>query len=339
VAAENNEAAIFGEVSYRAGAHWTTRMGIRQADLRQEQRAGRIVGALPPLDGGEANFEMVEHNTNYHPVSGRAVLEYAFDSDALVYGSVANGFRRGGINIPSPFEHLEIPTFYAPDESMNYEIGWKLAFPGLNATVNGAVYRIDWNHVQTLFLTDTYPGANYYGNGSNAFINGFELEGTLEPIRALALRGSFALADARLADDQVLLKDPLILHGQRGDRLPFVPRVSGSLSLSYRHSLGASAFHGFAILNAQCQGKRTTDYSGGLRGYPGPTGRNYAVMKSYCASQAQLGIGADRFRGAVYVDNLLDQRAQIMLFPSDTGVGQITIRPRTLGLFLRYSFD
>jgi outer membrane receptor protein involved in Fe transport len=185
-------------------------------------------------------------------------------------------------------------------------------------------------------LTDTSPGANYFGNGGDVRVNGVELEGALEPLDGLKLQSSVAWIDARLADDYVFSTEPQVFHGRRGDRMPLVATISGDVSVSYEHALNFSGRYGFITASTQYQGARTTDYRRESLDYRSPI---YAVMDPYWTTQAQIGIDSGQLRVALYANNLLDERAALARFPTITGMKQISNRPRTFGLALKYSFQ
>jgi outer membrane receptor protein involved in Fe transport len=326
----SREAALFGEAGYKFDDHWNARLGARTMELRQKQ----VVTTTTPQ-----GINSTERNNTFTPFTERAVLNYIFNSDAMVYGSVSSGFRQGGSNLPSPFPGVTVPASYDPDKTTNYEFGWKFSFPTLKATLNGAVYHIDWKNMQSAGMLISAGAAplSYYRNVGGAVVDGFELESGLELARGLRVQASFSYIDARLAEDYVFSKVPLILHGLKGDKIPFVAPVSGSLSLNYRHPLGWAGLNGFGILNGQYQGKRTTDFNKQLDNPRFPT---YAVMDPYWTTQAQLGIENDQWRIALYADNLFDSRAELYRGPPGPGghIVELTDRPRTVGLSLRYNF-
>jgi hypothetical protein len=93
-------------------------------------------------------------------------------------------------------------------------------------------------------------------------------------------------------------------------------------------------------LNAQYQGPRTTDFNkifnstpadGGVSPVPFTT---YFELRSYWTTGLQVGIQNLQWRGALYVENLLNDRAD--LFHT---ISRFTDRPRTVGVFVRRNFD
>lgn len=327
---------MFGELGYRFDARWAARLGMRYSSLHQDLRI-----ATP----GDGAVRLASVHKKYRPLTGRAALDYSFNDRALLYVSVANGFRKGGANSQiEPSAEFDVPLFYEPDAAINHEVGWKLAWPARRAVLNGAVYHIDWNNVQSMALMSDAAAAlsiPYLRNAGDVVVNGVDLEGGLELMQGLTINGAVAFIDARLARDSIAVDEPLAFNGRKGDRVPFVAPLSGSLSMSYRRSLRRNGWDGFAVLNGQYQGRRYSDYRAEVDDSQPSV---YATMSSYWLMGAQLGVENRRWRAALYGENLLDERAELMRAPDNRNPNsdrfrQITCRPRTVGVSFRYSFN
>jgi hypothetical protein len=109
--------------------------------------------------------------------------------------------------------------------------------------------------------------------------------------------------------------------------------------LNYRRPV-LGTFDGFLILNAQYQGPRTTDFNKILNSTPADGGisqvpfTTYFELASYWTTGMQIGVQNAQWRGTLFVDNMLNDRAD--LFHT---TGRITNRPRTVGVFLRRNFE
>lgn len=138
--------------------------------------------------------------TRWNP---RAVLNYQFTPDILVYASYATGFTAGGIN-GRPFDtHLDIFP-YLPEDVKAYEIGAKTEFFDHRLRLNGALYFTDYTNIQTgmsCFLQFANPDCHhpltifYTGNGGDAHIKGFELEAEAHPLPGLLINASAGLTE------------------------------------------------------------------------------------------------------------------------------------------------
>ncbi len=104
---------------------------------------------------------------------------YNFTPEALVYGTVPQGFRRGGTNAFRNFDGKTIAANiqnYQPDSTTNYEVGVKGTFLNGRAYVQADVYQIDWKNVQTYLDQAVENGFPINGttNGPNPRSRGFE---------------------------------------------------------------------------------------------------------------------------------------------------------------------
>jgi len=86
---------------------------------------------------------------------------YRLGDNAILYARIASGFRPGGPNfVLAP--GLGNPTFSA-DTLWNYELGGKYTAPGKRATLDLAVFDIQWKDIQ---LTVNNGGVNQLGAGA-----------------------------------------------------------------------------------------------------------------------------------------------------------------------------
>jgi iron complex outermembrane recepter protein len=349
---DTKEAALFADAGYMLTDQWQVRLGLRASDISNESVMD--IPASPAYPNGRH----IPTDAGFNPLSGRAVLTYFVTPQLMTYTSVARGFRNGTLNdttlnfseIAALPGFTRIPEHSEPDTNTTYELGWKLTFPARKAMLNGTLYHSDWQDMQVVsFASSSNPnGPNImpgalpaYVNAPRARIDGFELEASVELLRGLQLRGSWSLIDAVLTEDFSLNLQDLggQLHARKGDRIPFVARRSGSVSLNYRQPV-FGAFDGFVIVNGQYQGPRTTDFNEVLNSTPADGGTSpvpfttYFELESYWTTGLQIGIQNARWRGALYVDNVLDDRAD--LFHT---LARVTNRPRTVGIFIRRNFE
>src|SRR3546814_13685293 len=104
----------------------------------------------------------------------------------MLYARAASGYRPGGPRF-LPLGLSPPPGFtneFGSETLWNYEIGARTALFDLRLTMSGAIYYIDWSHVQG-FLAFGAFGA--FGTAGDAEGNGFELEIPARPITGLSL--------------------------------------------------------------------------------------------------------------------------------------------------------
>lgn len=74
----------------------------------------------------------------------RAIANWQYRDNMMVYGSVAKGVKSGGFNNAESVDELT----YDEAENWTYEIGSKNTFFGGLWTLNGAIYLVDWSGLQ-----------------------------------------------------------------------------------------------------------------------------------------------------------------------------------------------
>ena len=86
---------------------------------------------------------------------------------------------------------------FEDEEADNIEIGIKSTLADGQATLNVALFQMDFENLQT----SSYDGTRFIiGNAASADIKGIELEGLWQPTRSLRLTGSLAYLDATYSD-------------------------------------------------------------------------------------------------------------------------------------------
>jgi iron complex outermembrane recepter protein len=376
------EGALFGELGYKFTPQLNARLGLREERLDTNFSQESNSPMLPAAPSAS-------HQTP--ATTGRFVTNYDFTAEAMMYGSVSKGFREGGINASSYDPALNgpgmggrnpnIPLSFGPDTTTNYELGWKFTFPSLKATFNTALYHINWQNMQAIGYAQTpgFPqGTQYFRNSGSAKVDGIEFEGGLEVVEGLRAQASLALMDPRITQAPPLSQDnppyyapAYCAHScppQKGDEIPYVSKVSGSISLNYQHQIGIADFSGFAVLSEQYTGARYTDFAATWRGasqtpilgcpvmVPGPcpvppnlvprtaTGAQnplFATVDQSFLTNTQFGITNLHWRISLFVDNLFNVRNQSFILPSGgapNGNQVLVGRPRTAGLWVRRTF-
>jgi iron complex outermembrane receptor protein len=143
----DKQAAAFGEVNFNVTSHLKATVGLRAARTELQfldTRDGPLAGG-PGQDSGK-HFET--------PKTPKYVLTYQFDPDDMVYGSVSNGFRIGGVNqdvsgilcaqeLTALGFGTTAPKTYNSDRVRNFEVGLKTQ-PSERFRMAASVYYIDW---------------------------------------------------------------------------------------------------------------------------------------------------------------------------------------------------
>jgi len=146
------------------------------------------------------------------------------------------------------------------------------------------------------------------------------------PVNGLSLR---AAAGYTLAE---LTEAAPAAGGLDGDRLPFVPKLTGSLGANYRWSV-MNNWTAFAGGSVNYVGERHSDFSQ----------RADVNVPSYTTLNLNAGIENANWRMSMYVKNLNDSRGitfvkSMTLSPAGSPFGAGVIAPRTIGIEAGYRF-
>lgn len=322
IANDTVEKAVFGEAGYNLTSKLQFRLGLRREVVNFNEEI-----TSPELSGLNA-----DSGTN-NPTTGRVLASYTVSDEVLLYSSISRGFRKGGTNGILP----GVPAVYQPDTTTNYEIGWKLTLPDERATLDGAVYHIDWQDIQVAELALTGGGQQYFVNAGAAKVDGVELEGTKELIDGLSAQLSFSFMNPVLTQNQPGTSCTRGCPGRTGDQIPYDARVTGSLSLSYTRLIGNTGLEGFTAVSEQYTGKRNTDFA--PTGPDGAANGLFREMNPNSVTNLQVGLQQAHFRVSVFADNVFDRRNQLSVTPSTAGQNGDEVlvdRPLTVGLWIRY---
>ncbi len=336
--------ALFGEIGYRFTPRWQASVGLRYFDYKSfsddynidqffglDARDENGVARTSPLPDEVSNGRSADKGTVL-----RFNTSYNLTDDALLYATVAQGYRPGGYNSVGANTGITPDQFqYKPDTIWSYELGAKASLLDRKLYVSAAAYYIDWKDIQTQVQTSL--GFPLSGNAGKASSKGIELEISSRDLIApgLSLGLGYGFTDTRLEESIDYL-------GRKGQQVPFVPKHSGSLTLDYETAIGGDLTFGFNSVLSYT-GKSFADFGplvpdpdepGGLR-----ANDNHLRMRSYAFGTAGIRVGTERWTIRLDVDNLFDTYADMGRFYNATSspyrapyVSRFTMRPRTFWL-------
>lgn len=334
------ERAVFGEVSYDFTDRLQVTFGGRWFDY---DLAHSGTFGLPFFD----SVDVSSINSSDDGFLGKINASYDFTRNLMGYVTISEGYRVGGANAvapcPDPLPEDQQLACALPDEiridpdtTRNFEVGVKSAWNDGNLVFNGAVYQIDWDDIQTLDVTAN--GAVWItANGGSAESRGLELALTARGLEGWAFTTSYAYNDAELTSDA-----PGLVGGAdafAGDRLSGAPKHQGSFQVSHmrqlRNGLSFDATYGLTATSDVLTKVGSRD--------------NGETLGGYTVHRMSVGLSEGSWSAVIYADNLTDKYAEsaVRLDPSyvrDAGDFALrryyrnVIRPRTVGVEVRYSF-
>jgi iron complex outermembrane receptor protein len=316
--------SVFGNATWSVTPTFDLLGGIRYAhstqDYRQDYEKSLLVGTPALLnqkaDSSKTTFLL---SAKWKPTA-----------DTAMYANVATGYRDGGPSALPPGIVDGGRQVFSPDSVTSFELGFKSGFGGKLMSLEAAIFDTEWKNVQaqTSAVADgvTYQ---YLTNGGKARSTGAEATFLLFPVQDLTLRATAAYTDSHLTEDAAAL------GGLDGDKMPFVPRWTGSLAADYRFAIaGHPSWIGGSY---NYVGKRISNFTNQALGkFP-------LDVPSYTTFDLNAGIEIARVKLSIYGKNLGNSKGinyvnnvapPVAGYTFNAGI----IQPRTIGADVSYSF-
>ncbi|QMW23132.1 TonB-dependent receptor [Sandaracinobacteroides saxicola] len=327
------EIAAYGELSYAITPRWTTTVGGRIFNYKD-----RAISQIR-----DYSFDLVNNNVDVtRSVKGKAYFKfntsYKLTEDALAYGTISQGFRRGGTNgfrnVGGLTVNPDVQAF-APDTTTNYEIGVKGRFFQRRLSVDANIYQIDWKDVQTYFSQEiNFFPVNGTANGPSARSRGVEATVRVNITDDLSAGFSTAYNDAKWSQTREVCLYVNPNSGcrtyEKGGVLGGSPRWKHSGFVRYDTDLGGDT-RGFISLNARQVGAIPIDRSDSPNDVV-ETFRPYAIV------DARIGVKWGQADISLWVENIGNKRSVVSRQPDRVmGNRVFYTQPRTIGLNLSYA--
>lgn len=307
------EWAVFGNATYKFNEQFHVTGGLRYAENDQNFRQISAGAVVPPANVPGTSKEDV--------LTFSISPQYHLSPDTMLYGRVATGYRPGGPNVALP----GVPPAVDSDTLTDYEVGLKSVLLDGRLRLDLAAFYMDWKDIQ---IGVQFPnGVGGLANAGTARSQGFEGMVVWEPTDGLTLGLNGAYTDAKLTEDT-----PPSVGGKDGDRLPRVPKWSGSVTADYVWDVSGA----------------TTAQVGAALRY---TGKRYSAAESsplaveidsYTALDLNGSLTfAEKWTLRAYVRNALDSKGELLRQVSTANPGFISIvplQPRTVGVGIDVAF-
>jgi len=325
--------AAFGEVTYDFNDNLQGLIGARI--FREKRKAVNAYSGLFPfligLGAGQIILpDVAESEGTSNVFNPKATLTYSFESDAMFYGTISQGFRSGGQNA---FAQIlpGAPIDYDPEKMTNYEIGYKSVWADGSVVFNAAAYYMDWKDLQATVVEGPGGAFEAADNVGDAHSLGVDLELNWEALDGLVFTASATFLEAE-TDDDYILGDPAGFPdiAPKGSRIPGVAETSFNLSGQYNWSISGN-WGGVARLSYAYIGDSTDLLV------------NPIIVESYNIVNARLGIESDRWGVTLFAENLFDEFITLDKSREEpptpwVGTTWAVGRPRTIGISVRFNF-
>ena len=339
------EKAAFGEVGLKLTGWWQVTGGGSYYSYTTKQDSGF---ATPLLDGDTTAINLI---TSYDAVKVDGFLYKVNTSvnlatDLLLYATLSQGYRLGGINpvppclnpLPPGQNVCALPNeqLIKPDKTLNKEIGFKGSLLDGRVAFSTAFFHIKWKDIQT--AGTTVNGAQPITvNGGKAVSKGLELAG-----RGVITENWSAMASYSYTDAYLTANAPGLVDGTdafAGDRVAGSPKHKVSFSLDYTRPLSDGYVIG-ASYGVTYQSNVFTKV--GLR-------NNGEALPGFALHSASVKLSRDVWELSLYADNVFDKYAVTSVRQDRSFIRSVGLfdlrrfhedinRPRVVGLEMRYKF-
>jgi iron complex outermembrane receptor protein len=177
-----NSLAPYGQVDYNfantgLGIPLTATLGARYTD-DQKYSASLI-------DYGGFLIPVPYAKEGWGQWTGKGELQWQFNPDLMVYGSVARGYLSGGSVIGA--------GFYEPEHVWSYEVGEKSEWFDQRLQLNVSAYHEDLVNMQVFIQNGL---SSTLQNAGQARVNGIEMQAVAIPMDGLRINLAWAVSDA-----------------------------------------------------------------------------------------------------------------------------------------------
>ena len=345
----DQEAALFGEVSYQITNAVKFTAGVRVSDTAfdNDTRATSFTSTnfFAALFGG-GNMALVNvfapasvNDTGAKTkVTPKFELQWQVDPDKMLYALVAEGYRRAqpntdyGKSLVNPNDPVIIPNVTAGDELWNYELGAKTLWLEDRLRANVAAYFIDWSPMQVP-LVRASDGDPYVGLIGGSHSIGLEAELEAKITRAFDVGMNFTATHAKVTS---LTDSEALQSGAVLDTPLATPKFKIGGFAKYQQEIGDLGT-AYARLDAQHVGAYPNSFPNSpATALPNPT---FATVPAYDNFNVQVGLDRANIGASLYVENLLNNDTPIFIDAGQSSLNRYaTLRPRTIGVRFNYKY-
>ena len=260
-------------------------------------------------------------------VIGKVSLAWTPSVNQLWYATWSEGFRAGLLNRPGGAQGPDgftVPFALDTDDVTNWELGWKLDLLDNTLRLNGSLFFVDIERLQTTIFDPSIANLFFSDNAADAEVKGLEGIVTWAPAAApgLTVTGSFSFLDTEITEVLTPTDDV-----RKGDELAFAPEFQGNLRARYEWEL-TSGYRAHVMPHVAYSESSYSDI----------ITINRAELDSWVLVGFTAGVSTLDWTAELYVDNLFDEQAELANnFVYDRE--RVTLaRPRTAGIRLSYDF-
>jgi iron complex outermembrane recepter protein len=333
ITAKYEELAAFASGTLHLGPRFDVTVGGRYSHNEQSSEQAVLQFGSGPTTVGESSEGVFTWSV---------APRFELSDRVSVYARAAKGYRPGGPTFIPAGAPADYPTKFNSDTLVSYEAGVRGETADRTFSIDASAFLIDWKDILIIAQVPTSAGpATVNTNGRRARSYGGDVTATLRPTAGLSVVASAAYNHARLRDDTTPRTGGAnITGGLAGDRLPYSPNLTASLSADYEWSLSddATAYVGGDV---RVVGDQAGSFSANYR----TTYGRVIEVDGYQTVDLRAGVNLGGFTLSAYARNLTNEYGITsagysnppLSVPAALGGAGLplarvsTIRPRTIG--------
>ena len=336
--------ALFGEVTWNLSEKLAATVGARYFDNEDKvtsQTSFPIFYVYNPTieDTQEDSDTLLKFN-----------LAWDYSETAMVYGTISEGYRRGGTNAAPVRPDESFPndpewSSFGSDTVMNYEVGIKSQLDRLNYTMSA--FYVDWSDPQVNVAT---PSGAYYAvaNGNSASSKGIETEFNWAFSDTITMFGGYTYVDASLSNDLYLHDASDLTSGKselratNGAQLPGTPKNTINIGAKHEQILDSGL-----LLITRVDGYYQSDVENSILNIDPDWATTLDGFDLWFMSTTLV---ADHWTASLVAKNLFNERGTVATYKEEymtsdvvngfygTGQKDFITAPRTITLKASYRF-
>jgi iron complex outermembrane recepter protein len=332
---KERQRSAFGEASYALTSQWTVGLGGRYLKDDIESLSPAACGFLGGVNssGGDCQAATPSVGGSAGLFNPSGYVRFKPLDNTTYYLQAARGFRSGTSNQFIAYDPagpcaasaaaVGLGALTQPDKMWTYELGMKSAWADNRVSTNVAIFHQNWTGVQ--LETNQPCGFNGTVNGGDASGNGAELEVTAKITPALS---------ANLSASYVYNKFDSVtpnLGYVAGERIPGAPEENAAAGLQYNFAL-----------NSQWTGYVRGDYVyvGDIHYLFGQGEDATNILQGgYAQTNLRVAFRRANLSLELFANNVTDKYAAVATGDPSQGGYTYLLRPREIGIELRYSYD
>jgi iron complex outermembrane receptor protein len=245
---ETETKALFGQVTFHAVETVDITVGARYTEEDKEanlvQDPNVLFDPIQPTPIPVFVSHDVDKDRSESHFSPTLNVSWRPTADSMYYASVRKGFKGGGYDhwMQGDQDSAEANEGFNEEKVTHFELGAKLALAGGAAQLNAALFRSEYDDLQTSTLIDPTTAAFAVGNAATAITQGIEADLKWRVTEGLTITAMGAYLDATYADFETAPcyrsqnESTGCVNGVQDlsdETLQYAPEWSGSINAEY----------------------------------------------------------------------------------------------------------